>query len=34
MLIKQPGPGIHPPPKWVSTSDSIILMISKQPYAA
>lgn len=28
MLIRQSGPGIHPPPKWVLTTDLITLTIS------
>lgn len=28
MLMKQSGPGIHPPPKWISTADLINLTIS------
>ena len=28
MLMKQSGPGIHPPPKWILTADLITLTIS------
>ena len=28
MLMKQSGPGIHPPPKWISTAGLITLTIS------